>query len=102
MDFHLILQRSQKTLLILLSFASQISFVYTAVYFRHWHLPILALGIVVLRFFEPKRLLRVSCISRCQFGKCSSIVKNLTDVGGITLEGLPLKKKKIVLDIIMS
>ena len=46
---------------------------YVAVAFRHLCLTVLAWRRVVLRFFDLKQLLRVSCILWCYYSKCQSI-----------------------------
>ena len=47
---------------------------YIAVTFRHSCLTVFAWRRVVLRFFDPKQLLRVSCILWCYYPKCYSII----------------------------
>ena len=43
---------------------------YVAVTFWHSCLPVFAWRRIVLRFFDPKQLLRVSCILWCYYAKC--------------------------------
>ena len=52
----------------------QVSTTYVAVTFRHSCLPVFAWRRVVLRFIDPKQLLRISCILWCYYPKCYSII----------------------------
>ena len=47
---------------------------YVAIIFRHSYLPVFAWRRIVLRFFDPKQLLPVSCILWCYFLKCYQIM----------------------------
>ena len=47
---------------------------YFVVTFRHSCFPVFAWRSVMLRFFDPKQLLRVSCILWCYFSKCYYII----------------------------
>ena len=47
---------------------------YVAVAFRHSCLTVFAWRRVVLRFFDPKQLLRISCILWCYYSKWYSII----------------------------
>ena len=49
---------------------------YFAVIFRHSCLPVFAWRRVVLHIFDPKQLLRVSCMLSCHYPKCYSINSN--------------------------
>ena len=48
----------------------QVSTGAVAIIFRHSCLPVLTWWRLVLRIFDPKQLLRVSCILWCYFSKC--------------------------------
>ena len=64
---------------------------YVAVTFRHSCLPVFAWRRIVLRFFDPKQLLRISCVLWCYFSKfyqiilqsasfwCSIVVRHIVD-----------------------